>query len=133
MTGYRNTERALAALADGEIQILGGTAWLWSHEQATATVDTLFIDEAGQMSLATVLAVAPAARNVVLLWDPQQLDQPQKASHPDGVDVSALAHTSPTKYCNTPTGSMVPDCGGCRLTMPEIAISQKRKWRLSSG
>jgi len=28
----------------------------------------------------------------VLLGDPQQLQQPQKGSHPDGVDVSALQH-----------------------------------------
>jgi len=28
----------------------------------------------------------------VLLGDPQQLDQPQKGSHPEGVNVSALAH-----------------------------------------
>ena len=44
------------------------------------------------MSLASVLAVVPAATSIVLLGDPQQLDQPQKASHPAGVDVSALAH-----------------------------------------
>ena len=36
--------------------------------------------------------VSPAAASVVLLGDPQQLDQPQKASHPDGTDISALAH-----------------------------------------
>ena len=35
---------------------------------------------------------ARAARNVVLLGDPQQLEQPQKASHPDGVGISALEH-----------------------------------------
>ena len=90
---FRNNENAIAALADGDIRVLGGTAWLWSNPVAAASVDTLFIDEAGQMSLASVLAVAPAATNLVLLGDPQQLDQPQRASHPDGVDVSALAHT----------------------------------------
>jgi uncharacterized protein len=55
-------------------------------------VDVLFVDEAGQMSLANVLAVSGAARNVVLLGDPQQLDQPQKGTHPEGVNVSALEH-----------------------------------------
>jgi uncharacterized protein len=39
-----------------------------------------------------VLAVAQAAGSLVLLGDPQQLDQPQKASHPDGVGLSALRH-----------------------------------------
>ena len=55
-------------------------------------VDVLFVDEAGQISLANVLAVAQAARNLVLLGDPQQLEQPQQGSHPDGADVSALEH-----------------------------------------
>ena len=55
-------------------------------------VDVLFVDEAGQMSLANVLAVSQAADSLVLLGDPRQLDQPQKASHPDGVGISALEH-----------------------------------------
>jgi superfamily I DNA and/or RNA helicase len=55
-------------------------------------VDVLFVDEAGQMSLANVLAVSPAATSIVLLGDPQQLDQPQKGIHPPGADVSALGH-----------------------------------------
>ena len=44
------------------------------------------------MSLANVLAVSQAAKTVVLIGDPQQLDQPMQGSHPDGTDVSALAH-----------------------------------------
>jgi superfamily I DNA and/or RNA helicase len=44
------------------------------------------------MSLANVLAISPAAKSVVLLGDPQQLDQPQKGVHPPGAEVSALAH-----------------------------------------
>ena len=47
-------------------------------------MDTLFVDEARQLSLANVLAVAGAARNVVLLGDPQQLAQPSEAAHPPG-------------------------------------------------
>jgi superfamily I DNA and/or RNA helicase len=39
-----------------------------------------------------VLACAPAGRSLVLLGDPQQLEQPQKGSHPEGSDISALAH-----------------------------------------
>jgi uncharacterized protein len=44
------------------------------------------------MSLANALAVSQAADSVVLLGDPQQLEQPQQASHPDGVGISALEH-----------------------------------------
>ncbi len=54
------------------------------------TVDVLFVDEAAQMSLANVLAVSQAAKTVVLIGDPQQLDQPMQGSHPEGTDVSAL-------------------------------------------
>ena len=44
------------------------------------------------MSLANVLAVAGAARNLVLLGDPQQLAQPSQATHPPGAGASALEH-----------------------------------------
>jgi len=55
-------------------------------------VDVLFVDEAGQISLANVIAVSRAADSLVLLGDPQQLDQPLKGSHPPGAERSALAH-----------------------------------------
>jgi uncharacterized protein len=56
------------------------------------SVDVLFLDEAGQMSLANTLAVSQAATSIVLLGDPQQLDQPQRGIHPPGAEVSALGH-----------------------------------------
>jgi superfamily I DNA and/or RNA helicase len=52
----------------------------------------LFVDEAAQVCLADVLAVSQAAKTLVLIGDPQQLDQPRQGSHPDGTDVSALDH-----------------------------------------
>lgn len=73
-------------------RVAGGTAWLWSLPDAENSVDVLFVDEAAQMSLANVLAVSGAAESLVLLGDPQQLDQPMKGSHPEGTDVSALHH-----------------------------------------
>lgn len=73
-------------------QVAGGTAWLWAAPEAHQTVDVLFVDEAAQMSLANVLAVSQAAQTVILLGDPQQLDQPTQGSHPDGTDCSALHH-----------------------------------------
>jgi uncharacterized protein len=44
------------------------------------------------MSLADVLAVSGSAASLVLLGDPQQLEQPQQASHPPGASASALEH-----------------------------------------
>jgi uncharacterized protein len=72
--------------------VVGATVWHWSSDDAEASLDYLFIDEAGQMSLAHALAAARAAKNVVLLGDPQQLEQPTKGAHPDGADVAALVH-----------------------------------------
>jgi uncharacterized protein len=70
----------------------GGTAWLYSHPDFDAGLDYLFIDEAGQVSLADALAMGTAARNLVLVGDPQQLAQVIQGSHPDGVEVSVLQH-----------------------------------------
>ena len=80
------------ALRDGELDVVAGTVWLWARPSLAASVDTLFVDEAGQLSLANVLAVAGAARNLVLLGDPQQLAQPSQATHPPGAGASALGH-----------------------------------------
>ncbi len=82
----------LDAALGGTAQVGGGTAWHWAREDAYRTVDVLFVDEAAQMCLADVLAVSQAANTVVLIGDPQQLDQPRQGSHPDGTDVSALDH-----------------------------------------
>jgi predicted RecB family nuclease len=80
----------LAALQTDGADVAAGTAWLWSRPEYVEAVDVLFVDEAGQLSLADVLAVAQAAKSLVLLGDPQQLKQPQQGSHPEGTDVSAL-------------------------------------------
>jgi uncharacterized protein len=83
---------ALELLRQGQINVLGGTNYMWSRQEFLNAVDVLFIDEAGQMSLANALACAQAGRSLVLLGDPQQLEQPQQGSHPEGSDISALAH-----------------------------------------
>jgi predicted RecB family nuclease len=89
---FKSNPAVVDALNDGSAQVVGGTAWLWSHADLVGAVDVLFVDEAGQMALPNVLAMSPSAGSIVLLGDPQQLAQPKKAAHPDGVDVSALEH-----------------------------------------
>ena len=103
----------LAALRRG-VQVVGGTAWLWSREEYFEAVDVLFVDEAGQMSLANVLAVSQGAKNLVLLGDPQQLEQPLKGSHPDGAAVSALEHL----------------LGGAKTISPDMGLFLEKTWRL---
>jgi len=80
------------ALSTHSAQVGAGSAWMWAREDMADSVDVLFVDEAGQMSLANVLALSPAATSIVLLGDPQQLDQPQRGLHPPGAEVSALGH-----------------------------------------
>ena len=89
---FTDNAEPLASIRDGSIDVLGGTAWLWSREEYEGAVDVLVIDEAGQLSLASALAVAPAAKSIVLLGDPRQLEQPVQGTHPDGTAVSALEH-----------------------------------------
>lgn len=88
---YIDTAQA-AANRIGEFDLLGATGWQWARPDMQETVDVLFIDEAGQLSLADGLAVTGAARNLVLVGDPQQLEQPIQGTHPEGVAVSVLQH-----------------------------------------
>jgi predicted RecB family nuclease len=86
----KKTDKILEAIDAGSVA--GGTAWLWSSKSMYNSVDYLFIDEAGQMSLSQSLAASAAARNLILLGDPQQLEQPQKGAHPEGSDIAALTY-----------------------------------------
>jgi uncharacterized protein len=89
---------------------VGGTSWLWTPDGAGEAVDVLFIDEAGQMALADVIAVAQAGRNLVLIGDPQQLERPLKGSHPAGAEKSALQHLIGEHKTIPPTmGMLLPE------------------------
>jgi uncharacterized protein len=87
-----DNDAALIALRSGAANVVGGTSWLWTRPEYADAVDVLFIDEAGQMALADVVAVSRSAKNIVLIGDPQQLDRPLKGSHPPGAESSALQH-----------------------------------------
>jgi predicted RecB family nuclease len=82
----------VAALSAGEADVVAGTQWLFAADALDRGLDVVVIDEAGQMSLANVCAVGTAARNLVLLGDPQQLAQPSQGVHPEGAERSALDH-----------------------------------------
>lgn len=70
--------------------VVGGTAWAFSHPNATGQFDVLFVDEAGQVSVANLSGMAPAAKSVVLVGDQMQLSQPTKGSHPGESGLSVL-------------------------------------------
>ncbi|AKV88218.1 DNA helicase [Microbacterium sp. CGR1] len=72
--------------------VVGGTAWDFSNTARVERggLDLLVVDEAGQFSLASTIAVAAGAKNLLLLGDPQQLPQVSQGAHPEPVDTSAL-------------------------------------------
>jgi len=92
ISNIKDYDKVLDGLTDGSIDVVGGTQWMWSRQDFEQSVDVLIVDEAGQMSLSNVVAAAPAAKSLILLGDPQQLEQPIQSSHPDGSDVAALKH-----------------------------------------
>jgi uncharacterized protein len=55
-------------------------------------LDYLFVDEAGQVSVANLVAAGMAARNIVLIGDQMQLAQPLQGSHPGASGQSALEY-----------------------------------------
>jgi len=111
---FRDYGPLLAALESGELDVVGGTAWLWSRPEFAASLDMLIVDEAGQLSLANTVAVSPAAAGLILLGDPQQLDQPLKGTHPPGAEASALGHV----------------LGGEATMPPRLGLFQERTRRL---
>lgn len=76
----------------GDFQLYAGTAWLFALPAMDEKLDYLFIDEAGQVSLANVVAMGVSARNLVLVGDQMQLSQPIQGVHPGGSGSSALDH-----------------------------------------
>jgi len=72
--------------------VVGGTAWDFAHpgRWPDDDLDLLVVDEAGQFSLASTIAVSRSARRLLLLGDPQQLPQVSRGRHPEPVDRSAL-------------------------------------------
>ena len=74
------TKEVVDHLADGVV--VGGTAWAFARQDLDQCFDYLFIDEAGQVSLANAVAMGLAAQNIVLIGDQMQLSQPAQAVHP---------------------------------------------------
>lgn len=72
--------------------VIGGTAWLFTLPEWDGALDFLFIDEAGQVSLANAIAMARSAGNLVLLGDQMQLEQPIQGTHPGDAGLSSLQY-----------------------------------------
>ena len=72
--------------------VVGGTAWLFTRPEWMGALDFLVIDEAGQVSLANGIAMARSAKNLILLGDQMQLEQPVQGSHPGDAGFSVLQY-----------------------------------------
>ena len=70
--------------------LFAGTAWTFSDPRLRGLLDYLFIDEAGQVSTANVVAMATAAKNIILVGDQMQLGQPIQGIHPGDAGLSVL-------------------------------------------
>ena len=72
--------------------VVGGTAWLLSRAEQANAFDYLFVDEAGQVGLANLVAIGRCARNLVLIGDPRQLPQVIQGAHPGPAGLSGLEY-----------------------------------------
>ncbi len=78
--------------SNGGYQLVAGTAWLFARPEFDQTLDFLFIDEAGQVSLANIVAMGCSAKNIILVGDQMQLSQPIQGTHPGSSGLSALEY-----------------------------------------
>ena len=83
--------------------VVGGTAWLFARPDWEGVLDYLFIDEAGQVPLANAVAMARSSRNLILLGDQMQLEQPIQGLHPGDAGLSVL------QYALKDTKASAPD------------------------
>lgn len=78
--------------------VVGTTAWGFCRDDLAGRFDYLFIDEAGQVSVANLIGMSRSAKNLVLMGDQMQLGQPSQATHPAESGLSILdylLHESP--------------------------------------
>jgi predicted RecB family nuclease len=73
-----------------DMDLVAGTAWLFA--QFDQTLDYLFVDEAGQVAVANLVAMGLSAKNLVLLGDQMQLGQPIQGDHPGDSGQSTLEY-----------------------------------------
>lgn len=85
--------------------VIGTTAWGFCREELHQAFDYLFIDEAGQVSVANLVAMSQSCQNLVLLGDQMQLGQPTQGTHPLDSGLSIL------DYLLKDSPAITPDMG----------------------
>ena len=102
------------AAADYEQGLIGGTAWLFANPLMEEKLDYLFVDEAGQVSIANLVGMSRATNNIVLIGDQMQLGQPTGGSHPGETGASLLEYLLGQH-------AVVPD---------DLGVFLKESWRM---
>ena len=95
-------------------RLVGGTAYHFCREDQQGAYDYLIVDEAGQVSLGNLVAMAGAARNIILTGDQMQLPQPVQGVHPGETGFSSLEYL----------------LHGHATVPPELGIFLNETWRL---
>lgn len=111
---FNNTDIWECLEGEGALQLVAGTAWLFSDAAMDQTLDYIFVDEAGQVALANLVAMGTSARNVVLLGDQMQLGQPIQGVHPGRSGESSLEYL----------------LNGMATIPPERGIFLDKTWRM---
>lgn len=75
-----------------EHRLVGGTVFHFSRDDQRGAYDYLFVDEAGQVALGNLVAIASAAANIILIGDQMQLPQPVQGVHPGETGLSSLEY-----------------------------------------
>jgi predicted RecB family nuclease len=81
VTSSRDTD-FIYGVKDKTTLLFAGTKYHLSNGYYDSKIDYLFIDEAGQISVADLIVLGQIAKNIVLIGDQNQLGQPTKGSHP---------------------------------------------------
>ncbi|QEG17302.1 ATP-dependent RecD-like DNA helicase [Gimesia maris] len=115
--GLQHIQSGAAAADVYQGGLIGGTAWLFSQPEMESRLDYLFIDEAGQVSIANLAGMCQSARNLVLIGDQMQLGQPTQGVHPGESGQSLLEYLLRDH-------AVVPD---------QLGIFLDQTWRMHPG
>lgn len=118
-THFKGTGNLIGNQFDNDIAIainnlIAGTAYLFARQEFDQQLDYLFVDEAGQIALANLIAMATCAKNIVLMGDQMQLGQPIQGVHPGESGKSALEYL----------------LGDAATIAPEFGIFLPTTWRM---
>ena len=89
--GFKNIKIGDVVNGIHQTHLVAGTVYSLSRLPGNV-IDTLVIDEAGQIPLAWIMAAGRTAKNIVMMGDHKQLPQVSQSMHPTGSGESVLEH-----------------------------------------